>query len=289
MTTRTTRTVYAIPTGADFIGNAVRIGAATSITAAVEQVRAAGYRVIVLQDRVRFEIPGAEIYTVDVYEGYARSVNHLYRTVPGVADAPVVVFIGDDMEPDPSRSPGAIREEFLARFPDTFGVMQPIGDGLAGVDRICGSPWIGRSFATRINGGQGPFWPDYYHFFADEELHEVATRLGVLWQRRDLSHYHDHWTRRGERPPHLEEAQNRWSESKAIHDRRKAEGYPGHQPILFASPAPDGGTVLDRIRKIAKGIAEYEADPEMGGDWNLDNVREMGREIVNLLSPGAPS
>ena len=45
-TAKTARTVYAIPTGADFIGNAVRVGAATSITAAVEQVRAAGYRVM---------------------------------------------------------------------------------------------------------------------------------------------------------------------------------------------------------------------------------------------------
>ena len=45
-TTKTTRTVYAIPTGADFIGNAVRVGTATSITGAIAQVRAAGFRVM---------------------------------------------------------------------------------------------------------------------------------------------------------------------------------------------------------------------------------------------------
>jgi len=46
MTTRTTRPVYAIPTGADFIGNAILVGSATSITSAIAQCRAAGHRVM---------------------------------------------------------------------------------------------------------------------------------------------------------------------------------------------------------------------------------------------------
>lgn len=201
-----------------------------------------GYRVIVLQDRVRFDMPGCEVVHADDYHGYAWAVNKLYREHPGVSAAPVVVLIGDDMDPDPERSPGQLRDEFLAHFPDTFGVMQPIGDALPGVDRICGSPWVGRGFASRINGGTGVLREEYFHFFADEELHGVATRLGVLWQRRDVSHYHDHWTRRGERPTHLGKAQERWDEDKAKHDRRRDAGYPGHEPLRFGAAA--GETVV---------------------------------------------
>jgi hypothetical protein len=46
MTTRTARPVYAIPTGDNSIGTAVRIGSATSITSAIAQCRAAGHRVM---------------------------------------------------------------------------------------------------------------------------------------------------------------------------------------------------------------------------------------------------
>lgn len=190
----------------------------------------AGYRVIMLQDRVRFDVAGCEVVHVEEYLGYALSVNKLYREVPGVSGAEVVVLIGDDMDPDPILSPGDLRRQFLERFPDTFGVMQPIGDDLSGVDRICGSPWVGRSFASRINGGRGPLWSGYYHFFADEELFDVSTMLKRLWQRRDVSHYHDHWSRNRERPPHLAEAQARWDSDKSLHARRKAEGFPGHEP-----------------------------------------------------------
>lgn len=196
-----------------------------------------GYRVIVLQDRLRFDMPGCEVVHADEYHGYAWAVNKLYREHPGVSSAPVVVLIGDDMDPDPTRSPGQIRDEFCDRFPDGFGVMQPIGDALPGVDRICGSPWVGRSFASRINGGRGILREEYYHFFADEELHGVASMLGVLWQRKDLSHYHDHWTRRGARPTHLGKAQERWDEDKAKHDKRRDAGYPGHEPLAFGAAA----------------------------------------------------
>ena len=85
----------------------------------------------------------------------------------------------------------------LARIYSTFGIMQPTGDrwgadepwakalfpdAPAYIDRICGSPWIGREFARRMNEGAGPFHPAYRHMFADEELQCVAKRLGVLWQ-----------------------------------------------------------------------------------------------------------
>ena len=44
--TRTARPVYAIPTGTGHAGKSVRVGTATSITGAIEQVRASGFRVM---------------------------------------------------------------------------------------------------------------------------------------------------------------------------------------------------------------------------------------------------
>ena len=133
----------------------------------------------------------------------------------------------------------------------TFGVMQPTGDRWgenedwarakypdrpAYIDRICGSPWMGREFCRRMYGGNGPMWPEYFHMFNDEELQCVAEKLGVLWQRRDLIQYHDHWGRDGfgaKAPEFLDRANSpaNWDAMKTIFETRKAAGFPGHEPI----------------------------------------------------------
>jgi len=129
----------------------------------------------------------------------------------------------------------------------TFGVMQPTGhrygddamgrarwpDAPAYIDRICGSPWIGREFARRVNQGRGPWWPEYFHMHVDEELFNVAKGLGVLWQRRDLIHYHDHWGRKvngahvEDIPEHLRfvSGAKHWAEAEAIFKRHQANGF----------------------------------------------------------------
>lgn len=129
-----------------------------------------------------------------------------------------------------------------------FGVMQPTGDrwgenavpGLQGayIDRVCGSPWMGREFCRRMYQGNGPLFSGYRHMFEDEELQNVAQRLGVLWQRPDLTHHHRHWGRkRGatekDCPDFLREVNSgkHWAESKALFEMRKAGGFPGHEPI----------------------------------------------------------
>jgi hypothetical protein len=123
--------------------------------------------------------------------------------------------------------------------------MQPTGDRFAGgsIDRICGSPWLGREFCRRMYGGRGPFFPEYRHMFVDEELQEVAKSLGCFWQRIDLVHLHLHFMRdsraltsnasRTEVPAHLVEANTRehWDKYKALFLARKGAGFPGHEPI----------------------------------------------------------
>jgi hypothetical protein len=107
------------------------------------------------------------------------------------------------------------------------------------IDRICGSPWLGREFCRRVNGGTGPLHEGYFHNFADQELQEVARSLGVLWQRRDLVQTHQHWARpRGDwaDAPSWAKAindpiQSDWDQSKALFAERKAAGFPGHEVL----------------------------------------------------------
>jgi len=187
------------------------------------------------------------------YPGYAKSINDLCKEV--LAHDPSCDWIvtgGDDTLPDPNHTAEEIADNcsaYFANFDDdpmsTFGVMQPTGDRFAGgcIDRIAGSPWLGRSFCERVNGGRGPFWPEYTHCFGDEELQNVAIKLGVFWQRPDLIHKHMHFMRRDDSidspavarpiPQHLIEANSRphWDKYKAIFEARKAAGFPGHEPL----------------------------------------------------------
>ena len=203
------------------------------------------------------------------YAGYAATTNALVREVLLFADleAEWVVLGGDDIEPDANHSAEEIARQCSAHFGTnpgtrwasgnpgdwrTFGVMQPTGDRWgdtpysraqfgedfgAYADRVCGSPWIGREFALRINQGRGPLWPEYFHMYEDEELFHVAQKYGVLWQRRDLIHLHNHWGRaRGraeDMPEFLKRANSpeEWRKAKELFDRRKAGGFPGSEPL----------------------------------------------------------
>lgn len=190
-------------------------------------------------------------------------------------EADWIVTGGDDVEPDPNKRADEIAAECSAHFRldywkrqlastidpsyteppnvpsytelqniSTFGVMQPTGDDWSDfhegkrsriIERIAGSPWMGREFCLRMNGGQGPLWPEYTHCFEDEELQLVAQKLGVFWQRPDLTHFHHHWMRAEHPsvPPHLREATSKahWNKFKALFEQRKAAGFPGHEPI----------------------------------------------------------
>ena len=191
-----------------------------------------GYRVAVLQDARKFQTCADITIIAEQYCGWPWAVSELIKkALPAACD--LIVTGGDDMYPDPNFTAAQIRDQFYQRFPDGFGVMQPIGDDMEGTDRICGSPWIGRGFFERINGGNlSPLWHGYFHSYADEELFNVATNLGVLWQRKDLVQLHDHWSRRNlPRPHYLRRAYGMWSKDQQLFFSRKVLGFPGHQPV----------------------------------------------------------
>ena len=206
------------------------------------------------------------------YPGYAIAVNFLVELLLGFDETfEWAVIAGDDIFPDPNKSAEEIAVECSEHFAGyklgaavhledyarhaTFGVMQPTGDRFgeernakdpamrgAYIDRVCGSAWVGREFCARINRGRGPLWPEYTHQFVDEELQNIALKYGVLWQRRDLTHYHDHWGRpkQGQTmgdmrnmPEFLKEAnsQEHWRKYRNLFETRRNAGFPGSEPI----------------------------------------------------------
>ncbi len=167
-------------------------------------------------------------------------------------DSEWIVTGGDDVEPDPDHLPEQIATQCWNHFyiPDdstisglsgvgTYGVMQPTGDPWEDsmgrvIERIAGSPWMGREFCLRANRGKGPLWPEYTHCFVDEELQCVAQKLGIFWQRPDLVQIHNNWQRdaRG-MPEFLREAnsEEHWRKYSTLFKSRKEAGFPGHDPL----------------------------------------------------------
>lgn len=195
-----------------------------------------GYRTAVLIDQGAPRPRDADlILESSPWPGYYQSFLRLVAAIGPRAD--IVITGGDDITPDFKRPAEAIGREFFERFPDGFGIMQPLGDDMPRSETICPSPWVGRGWIERAYGGRGPVWPEYIGFFGDQELKEVAEKLGVLWQRRDLIQYHDHWSRPG--GPAKTEYQKRndayWAADEKLFYSRRAEGFPGHEPLSVGS------------------------------------------------------
>jgi hypothetical protein len=221
--------------------------------------RERGYKVACLRQGepidCEMQIPTGE------YRGWAPSVNILAKWV--VEHDPTADWIatgGDDYEPDMANTPEHIGNQcwchFSVKGDATFGVMQPTGDRWgdtpaaraqyganrgAYLDRIAGSPWMGREWVKRAYGGNGPMFAGYRHMYADEELKEVAEKLGVYWARRDIVQLHQHWGRKpgdefadiADCPDFLRPVNTpqHWHESQRLFVERKAAGWPGSEPL----------------------------------------------------------
>ncbi len=173
---------------------------------------------------------------VERYPGYANSVNYLSKLcLKHKAD--IIVTGGDDIFPDTSKRADEIGLEFVEHFGGSLGIMEPTGDrfgidsnGTCAAERVCICPWMGREYVRRGYRGNGPLYHAYYHFFVDEELKCVAEKLDILWQRPDLTQYHDHWTRnQNDNRPYLDKARDLNAESKALFWARFHANFPGHE------------------------------------------------------------
>jgi hypothetical protein len=158
------------------------------------------------------------------WKGFTTAANILCKETPG----DIIVVAGDDLYPDPNHTAQEIGEDFIKRFPDLNGLMQPIGDKYGCTHKCAVSPWIGRKFIETAYNGKGPYWEEYYHYFSDEELQSYATKMRVFQQREDLIQYHDHWQRKenAKRPPYLMKAKSLWAQNKKLFEERLAKGFP---------------------------------------------------------------
>ncbi|MEM9082747.1 MAG: hypothetical protein AAGB34_04060 [Planctomycetota bacterium] len=215
-----------------------------------------GYKIAVLQDRVRFDVEADRVVYADQYPGWPGTVNQLFREViPETCD--VFVAAGDDMRPEPNIPASELAEQFFDHFGGTFGIMQPHGDDFEHTKEFCGSPWIGRAWAERMYRGSGGMCDAYTHHWADDELFWISTCMGRLWSRSDIAQYHDHFRRNGEPMP------NYWRESVLAQDERDtltfiaraASGFPGHEPLWPSTeePAPAFDRDIFRVRYKGRG------------------------------------
>lgn len=205
--------------------------------AALARWRARGYKLAIFRD-VGAEPVHADLMIFGEYKGYAAAVNQLCRAVMDADPAAsFMVTGGDDVHCISDFAPEVIAAQCEARFGGTLGVMEPTGDrwmvdrnGKCAAERVCIAPWMGREWCRRGYGGKGPLWEGYEHFYCDEEHARVAEKLGILWQRPDLTQYHEHWSRNGgERPAFLEKARLGWDAAKELFESRQAAGFPGHE------------------------------------------------------------
>lgn len=231
-----------------------------------------GYRIAIWRDSGDAPVECDLLLQREAYPGYARAVNALCAAVLETdPDCDWCVAGGDDTEPDPNHAADEIAAECSAYFGalhacrmdnpahariaecrvedwmrwSTFGVMQPTGDRFASgsIDRIAGSPWLGREWCLRANQGQGPFWPEFVHMFGDECLMRTAERLGVYWRRPDLIHFHHHFMRASEAidspavqkpiPAHLVDwnSPRHWNAMKAIFKGLEAQDFEPCMPL----------------------------------------------------------
>ena len=235
--------------------------------ACLSKWKSQGYKIAILRQGDPLDICDLQIPTGE-YLGWPRSVNILAREVlRRDRECNFVVSGGDDYNPDPKFTASEIGfscEAYFGRskanyplaqtaYEDgaTLGVMQPVADRWgdsesarqtygqdrgAVLDRVAGSPWMGREWCERAYLDNGPMWDGYHHLYADEELCCVAEKMGVYWRRPDLNQYHAH-PARGERgfaayhEGHLANlySQEAWAREKAIFEDRKAKGFPGSE------------------------------------------------------------
>lgn len=161
------------------------------------------------------------------YNGWPKSVNIISKKL---LDMDIIIAAGDDMYPDRNHDAKELREQFVKHFDGTFGVMQPTGDKFGSLacpecEQICGSAWLGKDFRNKINKGNGPMWEEYWHMYADTELHQVAKKYNCLWIREDLNQYHEHRLRgKHNFRPTIQVGNTK--KAKDIYDTRKLNNFP---------------------------------------------------------------
>lgn len=205
--------------------------------ACVEAWKAKGYKTLVYLDTPEQKC-GADIVSYGAggaFPGYYKVIGSLARQA-FAHGADVVTCIGDDMMP-PEQGAEWVASDYFAKFKDGLGVYQGCGDaqgmdgnGVPAAARICGSPTFGPAWAARAYDGTGPFCTLYGSYYGDEDLFNVAGKLGRLHMEPSVSILHLHWSWG-------------WMKMQEYHARNQV-GWEADQRTFFARRAagfPDSG------------------------------------------------
>jgi hypothetical protein len=190
----------------------------------------AGWRVAAQTDPGQPQIK-CDLPITAPFASVAETFNTFARQLRG---AKGIIYGNDDEFPGYGADVENFTAAFLSRFPDTFGVAQPTRCSTP--DIIGGAPYplVGGEFARRINGGQGAFREEYGHYFDDRELHDVAELLGCFAVLPDveIKHLHHSYGFPDMLPKQARQrARDRHANARKLYEERKANGFPGHEPI----------------------------------------------------------
>ena len=158
----------------------------------------------------------------DKYLGYPWAINEIMKVVFERAD--IMVVGSDDVYP--SCSADEMRRRYLSVFPDLDGIYEPSGGKSTSERQLAIYPAVGRNFYKNYNCGNGIYDTSYRHFYADQELAIVSTKLGKMHQDDTLKYDHRHWSRTGQnRPAHMARWKATASDDGDNFNRRRASDF----------------------------------------------------------------
>jgi hypothetical protein len=188
--------------------------------------KAHGFKVGVLIDLDEPKVDADLVLIPDKYPGCVASLNMLTKRAFELGAAGVVLSADDGF-------PGSTSDKFWQRYQELlggFGVLQPTGDFYEAFNWCAPCPLIGRSTFACLYGGNGPLCGDYRHYYADQEIRDVAIASRCFATDNELTIEHRHFSRghKDTLPP----AKRRYAQSTNAGDRhtyefRKAAGFPG--------------------------------------------------------------
>lgn len=204
---------------------------------AVDAWRAKGYKTLVYMDAPNLRC-NADIVIYGAgcaYPGYYRLIGTLARQAFDKG-ADVVTCIGDDMLP-PEQGAEWVAEDYFKRYKTGLGVYQGCGDeqgkdetGTPAAARICGSPTFGKDWSNRAYKGAGAFCDIYGSYYGDEDLFNVARKLGLLWLEPSVTIKHLHWSWGWTQIQDYHQRNQRgWEQDQRIFFTRRAAGFPGSE------------------------------------------------------------
>lgn len=185
-----------------------------------------GFKVACLTDLGEPRVDADLVLTPNKYPGCVASLNLLAKSAFDFGAIGVVLAADDCF-------PGINASRLWQRYQQLlggFGVLQATGDYYEALSWCAPFPLIGRGTFKTLYGGAGPLCGDYRHYYADQEIRDVAILNGCFAEDPESIIEHRHSSRGfSDNLPTAKRAaaQSIHAGDSATYERRKAAGFPG--------------------------------------------------------------